>query len=58
MGVYDDHWLYWVGPILGGVAGALIYVHALGAAKEQEVSNRPYGSVATEEKEVHHTSSI
>ncbi|XP_033229415.1 aquaporin isoform X2 [Belonocnema kinseyi] len=49
-GKYDDHWLYWVGPILGGVAGALIYTHALGAAKEQELP-RSYATVDTEEKE-------
>lgn len=54
MGVFDDHWLYWVGPILGGIAGALIYVHAIGPAKETEVPARPYASVATEEKEVYH----
>ncbi|XP_058791587.1 aquaporin-like isoform X2 [Phymastichus coffea] len=49
-GVFDDHWLYWVGPILGGVAGALIYTHAIGPAKETE-SSRSYATVATEEKE-------
>ena len=56
-GKYDDHWLYWIGPILGGVAGALIYTHALGPAKEQELP-RPYSNVATEEKEVYTTTSM
>ncbi|XP_023245244.1 aquaporin-2-like [Copidosoma floridanum] len=51
-GAYPDHWLYWVGPILGGVAGALIYTHALGPAKEAELP-RSYTTVATEEKERH-----
>ncbi|XP_043467840.1 aquaporin AQPAe.a isoform X3 [Leptopilina heterotoma] len=50
LGDYDDHWIYWIGPILGGVAGALIYTHALGSAKEQELPN--YANVATEEKEL------
>ena len=22
---WDNHWVYWVGPILGGVTAALIY---------------------------------
>ncbi|XP_015599465.1 aquaporin isoform X2 [Cephus cinctus] len=47
---FNDHWVYWVGPILGGIAGALIYVHALGPAKEPELP-KPYSTVATEEKE-------
>ena len=24
-GVFANHWVYWVGPILGGVAAGLIY---------------------------------
>ncbi|KAL6258689.1 hypothetical protein P5V15_010641 [Pogonomyrmex californicus] len=51
MGIFDHHWVYWVGPIIGGIAGALIYVHAIGPAKEPEVPARTYASVATEEKE-------
>ncbi|XP_031787718.1 aquaporin AQPAn.G isoform X1 [Nasonia vitripennis] len=50
VGEFPDHWLYWVGPILGGAAGALIYTHVIGAAKEPELP-RSYTTVATEEKE-------
>ncbi|XP_063930691.1 aquaporin isoform X2 [Zophobas morio] len=28
---WDDHWVYWVGPVLGGIAAALIYKHAFSA---------------------------
>ncbi|XP_020279436.1 aquaporin AQPAn.G-like isoform X2 [Pseudomyrmex gracilis] len=51
MNSFHDHWLYWVGPILGGIAGALVYVHAVGPAKEPEMPAKTYASVATEEKE-------
>ncbi|KAJ8682723.1 hypothetical protein QAD02_018515 [Eretmocerus hayati] len=48
---YPEHWLYWVGPLLGGPAAALIYAHVLGHVKESELP-KPYASVSTEEKEV------
>ncbi|XP_011695560.1 PREDICTED: aquaporin AQPAe.a isoform X2 [Wasmannia auropunctata] len=51
MSSFDNHWVYWVGPIMGGIAGALIYVHAIGPAKQPEAPARTYNSVATEEKE-------
>lgn len=28
-GNFDNHWVYWVGPICGGVLGGLIYHHVL-----------------------------
>ena len=28
-GLWSHHWVYWVGPLLGGVAGALLYQVAL-----------------------------
>ncbi|KAL1512596.1 hypothetical protein ABEB36_002162 [Hypothenemus hampei] len=30
-GIWDNHWVYWVGPIAGGIVAALIYHHALRA---------------------------
>ena len=28
-GVWEDHWVFWVGPLLGGALGGLIYTFAL-----------------------------
>lgn len=25
MGIWDDHWIYWIGPIAGGIVAALLY---------------------------------
>jgi len=35
-GVWKDHWVYWAGPILGGIAAALLYILAF-AAPELDV---------------------
>lgn len=30
-GVFDDHWVYWIGPIGGGILAAIIYEYVLSA---------------------------
>ncbi|XP_050690660.1 aquaporin AQPAn.G-like isoform X2 [Eriocheir sinensis] len=32
-GIWEDHWVYWAGPILGGIAAALIYNYVFKAPK-------------------------
>lgn len=49
-GIWENHWVYWLGPILGGVAAALIYHHAFTAPSTDEVTE--YSPVNAEEKEV------
>ncbi|XP_047493096.1 aquaporin AQPAe.a-like [Penaeus chinensis] len=33
-GLWQDHWVYWAGPILGGLAAALIYSYVFRAPKD------------------------
>ena len=35
-GFWEDHWVYWVGPILGGVAGAVFYVILFGTKQDRD----------------------
>lgn len=57
MGAYENHWVYWVGPLLGGVLASLIYTYIIGPAKHQE-SAKTYATVATDDKEVYRDTNI
>ncbi|XP_018569426.1 aquaporin AQPAn.G isoform X2 [Anoplophora glabripennis] len=50
---WADHWVYWVGPILGGIGAALLYQNAFQAPSlgPLKIIER-YTTVATNEKEV------
>merc|ERR1719510_740358 len=50
MGVWANHWVYWVGPILGGVAAALIYQLLLAAPAPGE--KKDYEAVEMKDKDV------
>ncbi|VEN55520.1 unnamed protein product [Callosobruchus maculatus] len=51
--IWDDHWVYWAGPIFGGIAAALLYKHAFQAPSlgPLKIIER-YTTVVTDEKEL------
>lgn len=38
-GNFSNHWVYWIGPILGGIVAALLYSTAFEAKPSYDVSN-------------------
>ncbi|XP_048004465.1 aquaporin AQPAe.a [Leguminivora glycinivorella] len=50
-GDWANHWVYWAGPIAGGVAAALLYVHGFSAPPVDPAPPR-YRPVAADEKEL------
>ncbi|KAL3280065.1 hypothetical protein HHI36_017572 [Cryptolaemus montrouzieri] len=52
-GEWECHWVYWLGPILGGIAAALIYKHAFAAPALGPVRIvERYTTVVADEKEL------
>ncbi|XP_045508845.1 aquaporin AQPAe.a isoform X1 [Colias croceus] len=47
---WADHWVYWAGPVAGGVAAALLYAHGFSAPPHEPAPR--YRPVAADEKEV------
>lgn len=50
-GIWDNHWVYWAGPILGGIAASLLYTQAFNAP-EVEVDRSDKYKTDANEKEV------
>nr|BAK32937.1 aquaporin [Belgica antarctica] len=51
-GNWEHHWIYWAGPILGGVAAALLYVLAFAAPEIDSHAPEKYRQVQTDDKEM------
>jgi glycerol uptake facilitator-like aquaporin len=47
-GSWDDHWVYWAGPITGGLIAGIAYVAIFGTA----VMRGKAGGIALTEKDV------
>ena len=50
LGYWNDHWVYWIGPLLGGIVAALIYQLILQAPAPKETPEREYAAVSTKEE--------
>ncbi|XP_044019802.1 aquaporin AQPAn.G-like isoform X2 [Aphidius gifuensis] len=50
MSKFENHWVYWIGPILGGMVGACFYTYAIKPAS-LPVTPKNYASIATDDKE-------
>lgn len=49
-GIWDNHWVYWAGPIVGGIIAALLYTYVFRAPKESsyDVELDTYGKRSTQ----------
>jgi MIP family channel proteins len=54
LGMWENHWVYWLGPILGGICASLIYQLVLKAPKQNPIvrDGKPasYGGVSLTEQ--------
>jgi len=49
-GDWENHWIYWVGPILGGIAASLLYTQAFSAPEIQTDASEKYRTDANEKE--------
>ncbi|PNF32515.1 Aquaporin AQPcic [Cryptotermes secundus] len=50
-GIWENHWVYWLGPILGGISAALIYKHAFAAVPREITTEYTPVQVQVQNKE-------
>uniref|UniRef100_T1IS40 Aquaporin n=1 Tax=Strigamia maritima TaxID=126957 RepID=T1IS40_STRMM len=41
MNIWDDHWVYWVGPSFGGALAAILYHFGLSGSKQEQQNGLP-----------------
>ncbi|PSN40179.1 Aquaporin AQPAe.a [Blattella germanica] len=51
-GIWSDHWVYWLGPILGGCSAGLLYKYVLSAAPVETTTEYSPVQVQVQDKEV------
>ena len=49
LGAWSNHWVYWLGPLLGGVCAALFYQMVLRAKPREDANKEEYDAVKTNE---------
>ncbi|CAD7076650.1 unnamed protein product [Hermetia illucens] len=51
---WENHWVYWVGPILGGIGASLLYTLSLKAPNSEDAndSRAKYAGVALDDREM------
>lgn len=48
--IWDTHWIYWAGPILGGIAASLLYTQAFNAPEVETDRSDKYKTDANEKE--------
>lgn len=48
--IWDNHWVYWCGPILGGVVASLLYTQAFSAPDIEVDRSEKYRTDANEKE--------
>lgn len=48
--IWDTHWVYWAGPILGGIAASLLYTQAFNAPEVEADRSDKYKTDANEKE--------
>lgn len=48
--IWENHWVYWAGPILGGIAASLLYTQAFNAPEIEADRNDKYKTDANEKE--------